>query len=463
MHMLPGMTDNPRTLALYERNVKGLCAAAEQAKANTMLCTVSGNRRFMGKVAESKEDTGPGINQTLHTLAPLLPDVFLADVAEAIAAKSKEGLPGYDFFVDNVHFNFDGNYLAAEAMFQTLMSLPNTQQKTETPLPSKETCAELLAWTPAAEFDLLGWQLQAFLDDYSKERVQRRYRKLKEIVGKNWKAQLLQDYLSALEHNPDDLYLRQTCCQYAFETGNLEVAAIQSGELQKRHPAARSALRSAGMTAENQGNMDAAIEAYRECLDVYPDDPKALNRLAELLFMKGDVEAAAPLYRRYLQIDGTDAFAWCRLGQIAAAKGDEGRAATIWKDAIAQTPAHPLAYRLLDNLMEEHDTEQQRAAFWDSMINNYPEAAEPLVRRALLHEETDESEEALVLLRRAVALAPGDPVVHYHLGVAAYNAGQNEEAEKAFREAVRLNPFDERNAHWLEKALQERDIKDARN
>ena len=455
MHMLPGMTDNPRTLALYERNVKDLCAAAEHAKANTMLCTVSGNRRFMGKVAESKEDTGPGINQTLHTIAPLLPDVFLADVAEAIAAQSEDGLPGYDFFVDNVHFNFDGNYLAAEAMFQTLMSLPNTQHKTGTSPPSKETCATLLAWTPAAEFDLLGWQLQAFLDDYSKERVQRRYSELKESVGENWKTQLLQDYLTALEHNPDDLYLRQTCCQYAFETGKLEIATTQSQELQKRHPAARSALRSAGMTAENQGDTGAAIKAYRECLNVYPDDPKALNRLAELLFMKGDAEAAAPLYKRYLQIDGTDAFAWCRTGEIEAARGDEDSAAEIWKTVISQAPTHPLAYRLLDELLKKRDAADSRRSLWESMIKGHPDAAEPLVRRALLHEETGEEEEALVLLRQAAALAPGDPVVHYHLGIVAYKQHQLKEAEKAFREAQRLNPADERNTHWLEKIQEE--------
>jgi len=58
-------------------------------------------------------------------------------------------------------------------------------------------------------------------------------------------------------------------------------------------------------------------------------------------------------------------------------------------------------------------------------------------------------------LRRAVSLAPGDPVVHYHLGIAAYNAGQKEEAATAFREAVRLNPADERNVRWLEKVRQE--------
>ena len=449
MRMLPGMTDNPRTLALYERNVADICAAAKSAKAETMLCTLSGNRRFMGNVAEAEMDEGPSINNVLRAQTSLHDNVCLADVAGAIAAQSEAGLPGYDFFVDNVHFNFDGNYLAAKAMFQTLMSLMGKQQNAAPP--TKDKCAEMLAWTPAAEFDLLGWQLQAFLDDYSRERVQKRYSELRDVVGENWREQLLNDYMAALCFYPDDNYLRQTCFRQAFEMGNVGVANEQSRELMERHPAARSGLRSAGMTAESSGNPDAAIVAYRKCLDIYPDDPEALRRLAELLFAKDDMDAAEPLYRQYLRIDGTDAFVWCRIGEIQAGQGQKRKAATTGKTIIANFPTHPLAYRLLDDLMAETETTESRTALWNDMIAKHPEAAEPLVRRALLHEAAGEGKEALPLLRCAVKLAPGDPVVHYHLGVVAYEQGSKEEAATAFREALRLNPSDERNARWLEK------------
>lgn len=452
MKMLPGMTDNPRTLALYERNVADMCKAAASVGCKVQLCTLSGNKRFMGVVAtQHSDDTGASINGVLRKLATAHPNAHLLDVAGMIASHSEDGLPGYDFFVDNVHFNFDGNYLAASAMFQTLHAL---RQDSQAPL-SKDGCAERLAWTPAAEYDLLGWQMQAFLDDYSRERVQRRHDELAASIGENGQEQLFNDFVAALKFYPDDIYLRQSCFRQAVSLKNAAAAMEQSCELLKRHPAARASLRSAGIAAEMDGQPDVAIAAYQNCLGVYPDDPEALRRLAEMLFTKSELAAAEPLYRRYLRIDGTDAFAWCRIGEIQAAAGKENQAAKTWKTVIAQVPTHPLAYRLLDALMEKNSTVAQRVMLWDAMIKEHPEAAEPLVRRALLYETAGEGISAMKLLQRAVALAPGDPVVQYHFGIAAYNAGQNKDAEKAFREAVRLNPADERNARWLEKVLQE--------
>ncbi|MCK5862602.1 MAG: tetratricopeptide repeat protein, partial [Candidatus Hydrogenedentes bacterium] len=195
--------------------------------------------------------------------------------------------------------------------------------------------------------------------------------------------------------------------------------------------------------------------AYGECLRIYPDDPEVLRRLAELLFLNGDRNAAEPLYRRYLHIDSTDAFAWCRIGEIQAGQGKKKKAAATWKSIIAEVPNHPLAYRLLDVLMAEEKSIEERIALWDTLSEKYPEAAEPLVRRALLYDAAAE-EEALLLLRRAVVLVPGDSVIHYHLGIAAYHQGMFEESAAAFREALRLNPSDPRNVRWLEKVLAEK-------
>ncbi len=457
MRMLPGMTDHPKTLAFYEENVADMCAAAERAEAQVLLCSLTGNRRYMGVVTPEPENDAGSINGVLRAQAARHDHAILGDVAGVIAAHSEDGLPGYDYFVDNVHFNFDGNYLAATAMFDALAPLLAERfdafaAPTMAP-PTRGQCAEMLAWTDAAEYELLGWQLQAFLDDHSRERVRRRHAVLQESVGEEWREQLLTDYLRALAIHPDDLYLRQSAFRMTFDMGTIDTASEQSRELLARHPTARSSLRSAGLIAEARSDVEAAIRAYRACLDAYPDDPEALRRLAELLFAQGNIDAAEPLYRRYLHSDGTDAFVWCRMAEIQARRGRTRRAANTLETVIAQAPTHPLAYRLLDDLMADTDTTEARAVFWDSMITEYPEAAEPLVRRALLHQEAGEEEEALALLRRAVALAPGDPVVQHHLGIAAYTRGHNDEAAAAFSEALRLNPADERNARWLGRVV----------
>jgi tetratricopeptide (TPR) repeat protein len=61
--------------------------------------------------------------------------------------------------------------------------------------------------------------------------------------------------------------------------------------------------------------------------------------------------------------------------------------------------------------------------------------------------------DAEVCFREAVRLNPIDEVNHHWLGVSLYNQGRFVDAEVCFREAVRLNPIDEVNHHWLGVSL----------
>ena len=366
-------------------------------------------------------------------------------------------MPGYEFFYDNVHFNFNGNYLAAATMFDSLrellMDTGLVEVEGDVAPPAKPDCAERLAWTPAAEYELLGWQMQVFQDPHTGARTRERHTQLFEQLGEHWRAQLSDDFDAALAYNPDDLYLRHAWFRLLLELGRNDEAHAQSVALLERHPAARVSLRAAGQIAEATGDIQDAIRAYGACLDLYPDDPEALRRLAELLFQQGDFNRASSLYHRFLRMDPTDAFAWCRIGEIHGKRGQTRKAMRIYHRVIEEAPRHPLAWRLLDELLRERDTTSEQEALWDAMVAQYPEAAEPHVRRALLYLEAGAFEEALALLRRATTLDPGDPVAYHYLGKAALAAGDNDAAVHALREALRLHPGDSGNRLLLIQAL----------
>ncbi|HEX73011.1 MAG TPA: tetratricopeptide repeat protein, partial [Candidatus Hydrogenedentes bacterium] len=260
------------------------------------------------------------LNGILRRRAATHANAHLADVSAAINAHSEDGLPGYEFFYDNVHFNFNGNYLAAATMFDSLrellMDTGLVEVEGDVAPPAKPDCAERLAWTPAAEYELLGWQMQVFQDPHTGARTRERHTQLFEQLGEHWRAQLSDDFDAALAYNPDDLYLRHAWFRLLLELGRNDEAHAQSVALLERHPAARVSLRAAGQIAEATGDIQDAIRAYGACLDLYPDDPEALRRLAELLFQQGDFNRASSLYHRFLRMDPTDAFAWCRIGEI---------------------------------------------------------------------------------------------------------------------------------------------------
>ena len=49
MSALPGMTGHAKALSHYEKNIERILKLARDADAHTLLCTLSGNKRYMGK------------------------------------------------------------------------------------------------------------------------------------------------------------------------------------------------------------------------------------------------------------------------------------------------------------------------------------------------------------------------------------------------------------------------------
>ncbi len=454
MDMMPSMTDHHRALQYYADNLEDMCEAAKKEGAHVVLCTLSSNKRFMGQVSPQEPDfNGLSINGIVRDLAARLPYTRLADVENTLREHSEDGLPGYEYFYDNVHFNFDGNYLAARTMLDAVTGLVSPAVNTNTAPLSKEACAQRLAWTDAAEFDLLGWQMQAFQDEHTRARTRDRYETLQQRLGPSWREQLARDHLAALEYRPGDLYLRHACFNLFLEPGRLEEAQAQQAELDARHPAARVTLRAKGILEDRRGDTEAAIAAYRQCLALYPDDPPALKALGERLFAGGALREAETCFKKFLRANPDDIFVWCRMGELQKKHGEPGRARNTYESIAASAPKHPLAYRLLDELMTETDTPAVRTVYWDTVMKQHPEAAEPRVRRALLHLAAGEKAEGLELLRQAAALAPEDPAVQYLFGEAAAAQGAYEEAEHALREATRLQPADARNRLLLLQTL----------
>ena len=456
MGMMPSMTDHYRALLYYRSNVEDICASAERAGAKVALCTLSSNKRFMGNVNPDEPDfNGLSINGILRDLAGRLPRGRLADVDSTLREHSQDGLPGYEYFFDNVHFNFDGNYLAADTMLEAVTSLavPDATASGGGPLLSRDACAQRLAWTDAAEFDLLWWQMQAFQDDFTRTRTRERYDTLHQRLGDTWKDQLARDYVTALDAVPENPYLRNACFRLCLELGQYGNADTQQQEFLARHPAARAALRAPALLADRQGDKDTALTAYRRCLALYPDDPEALKGLGEVLFAREEAQEALRCFRGYLRANPDDAFAWCRIGQLQKMQGDLKNARKTYEMIIESAPKHPLAHRLLDELFAETLPMEARAAYWDAMMEKHPEAAEACLRRGLLYAQSGDGVKALLLLLHAAELAPDDPAVQHELGKTAHVHGAWDVAEKALREAIRLQPADGGNRLLLLQTL----------
>ena len=93
--------------------------------------------------------------------------------------------------------------------------------------------------------------------------------------------------------------------------------------------------------ASATGEHDKAVEAYRTLLDLYPDEPIALNNLAEEYQWSRDYPAAEKLYRRAIAVDSTSLVFYTNLSEPLFSQGLADSAAATLQLAEQKFPGHP--------------------------------------------------------------------------------------------------------------------------
>ena len=245
--------------------------------------------------------------------------------------------------------------------------------------------------------------------------------------------------------------------------------------------------RIAAIWAEKIGDLDRAVDAYRDLLDHAPDSHAALDALEELERRRGDWTAVQEVLVRQLQASGgpQQIPIYKKLVALAVDKHQSPDDAIGYLHEILQlAPEEPEANAQLLTLLEkterfndlidvltEHanrraaagDTAGEiallvRAAdVWEERLGN-PEASTEILERILerdpsnvralmslarIYEGAHETDKARATLERAVELADGTPEglsaraeLHFRLGRLAADAGGDEAGETAWLRAL---------------------------
>ena len=153
---------------------------------------------------------------------------------------------------------------------------------------------------------------------------------------------------------------------------------------------------------EQLGKWEEACHDYRKVLEKFPNHRSSRVKLAQALMIRQRYDEAEAEFRIQLAVDPDDSDARLGLAQCARRGGRSGEAKEHLQAALALTL--PPSRR--------------------------GEALRELGRIRL---DAGEVEQAVVLLKQAAALAPGDAQVHHALGTALARQGKAEEAQAALR------------------------------
>ncbi len=165
----------------------------------------------------------------------------------------------------------------------------------------------------------------------------------------------------------------------------------------------------------NQG--DDAVRHAREAASERPSEPRYQFALGRTLKSVNDLGGAASAYRRAIELQPGYAEAHVSLGIVLKAAGDLDAAIGCYEQALALDPQLAVAHA---NLVVARGLRAARES--GSGAAGIPR---------------DEDIEGM---RRASALDPHDPELHFNLGVLLQRLGRNDEAARAFNDALTLHP-----------------------
>jgi len=211
-----------------------------------------------------------------------------------------------------------------------------------------------------------------------------------------------------------------------------------------------------GHLYREQGKQDEAVEHIAAAVELAPEFLPALINLANVEIKENRLDRAEPLLERAREIDPTSAPVLIGLGKVASGRRDHAAAVEYFEEALRLAPAateihYPLglAYRGLGDQAKAERHMRLRGTGRAPIDDPLMATLETLVtgwrvhqNRGTMYFQEGSYDTALEEFRRAVELAPDEPIARNNLGSALTALGDFEGAEREYRAALDIDPAD---------------------
>ena len=216
--------------------------------------------------------------------------------------------------------------------------------------------------------------------------------------------------------------------------------AIRSGSAYAENTAwCRARL---AMMLFHQGAYPAAAQALEPSLRARSKNPHVLLAAARLATATGDPDIAREYYRMLLE-NGPNHDALAGLGDLEAMKGNSAEAENFYQQVIDLHTAHRSGgvhdHSQMARFLADHDRDPLNAlrlAEQHKLSQNVHEAD----TLAWVYHKNGNQQAAILAIKRALAHRTPEAEIHYHAGMIAATAGDEEAARRHLSTAVSINP-----------------------
>jgi Flp pilus assembly protein TadD len=273
-------------------------------------------------------------------------------------------------------------------------------------------------------------------------------------------------YLRALEVAPSDsASFEKIGAMYRDQLGRLDKAEELHRKAVALSPRTGRAYSGLGQTLAMAGKMEEAERVVRQAAELEPGSSHVHTTLGEVLRLSGKIDEALLCNRKALELNPNNAAAYNNLGIIYAVRKEYREAERMFRELVDRSKANfgSVPFNFLFNLGSVL-LDQQQWAEAEKIIRqakalapDNPDACSALAK-ALANQQRN-LDEALILSRRAVQIAPNEPNHLNSLGWVLFHLGELDEAEATLKKALEIAreepPAPEIREH-LKKVLEKR-------
>ena len=190
-----------------------------------------------------------------------------------------------------------------------------------------------------------------------------------------------------------------------------------------------------------QNDLDRAEASAKQAIAIDRKTPDAYGVLAEISRARGALDQAVTWYKAAIEENPKRVETYMALASVYEKQGNWEEAKRVTERAHSLDPTSPFIANNLAYLYLEHGGDINRAlSLAQQAKQKLPDS--PVVSDTIgwAYYKLRSPDAAVTQLSESVRRAPGNPIYHYHLGMAYIAAGRHASAERSLQQALSVNP-----------------------
>jgi tetratricopeptide (TPR) repeat protein len=185
--------------------------------------------------------------------------------------------------------------------------------------------------------------------------------------------------------------------------------------------------------------IDEAIDAYKQAIELAPDQMFVWNNLGNLCARVGRDDEALIAFRKGLEGNPRDSIAWTGLANLDFKLGYVDDAIAAYRRAIQYTPAFAQPWCGLGDVYASIGRADEALKCFHKSIELNKQYVTPWIRLAALFVRQERHREAIRAYRKALEIDPRSSQTWNDLGTAYAKAENYDDAAEAFSKAIELD------------------------